>query len=215
MGWGGNTNSLPNHLQDLVFWNRARKPMEPGVRRVLTHPTFAPPSASDEQNAGETWTDFDWWEHSGGGVNPAASYTPKCVYPSVIGFFGHKAGSFKNSSCKLIESPGVPVSPASLYEAQLELRLGGKIPTWWTEAKEAFEFYKLNGYFETPLFPPSPPLPPASPPLPPSPPMPPTAPPSPSGPPMLPPQPPHAPPPRPWCANGLIGSGAWGAPRPG
>ena len=40
MGWGGNTNSLPNHLQDLVFWNRARKPIEPGVRRVLTHPTL-------------------------------------------------------------------------------------------------------------------------------------------------------------------------------
>lgn len=26
MGWGGNTNSLPNHMQDLVFWNRAHNP---------------------------------------------------------------------------------------------------------------------------------------------------------------------------------------------
>ena len=189
LGWGGNTNSLPNHLQDLTFWNH-------------------------EQTAGETWHDFDWWEHSGGGANPAASYTPKCVYPSVIGFFGHKAGSFQSSSCKLNESPGVPVSPPSLYEAQLELRLGGKIPAWWSEAKEGFAFYKANGYFDTPLFPPSPPLPPASPPLPPHPPTPPIAPLSPSAPPATPPQPPGSPPPRAWCSLGLVGSGAYGSPRP-
>jgi hypothetical protein len=30
MGWGGNTNSLPNHLQDLTFWNRAHTSIEPG-----------------------------------------------------------------------------------------------------------------------------------------------------------------------------------------
>ena len=186
MGWGGNTNSLPNHLQDLTFWNH-------------------------EQTAGETWHDFDWWEYSGGDPNPSASYTPKCVKPSVIGFHGSKAGSFKSSSCKMDESPGVPVSPVSLYEAQLELRRGGNTPAWWTEAKAGWDFYKLNGYFETPL---SPPHPPALPPLPPDPPMPPTAPPPPPMPPSLPPQPPSSPPPRAWCANGIMANGPPSEPKP-
>jgi hypothetical protein len=174
-------------------------------------PTFAPPTLTDEQTAGDTWQDFDWWEYSGGDPNPSASYTPKCVKPSVIGFHGSKAGSFKSSSCKMDESPGVPVSPVSLYEAQLELRRGGNIPAWWTEAKAGWDFFKLNGFFETPL---SPPHPPALPPLPPDPPMPPTAPPPPPMPPTPPPQPPSSPPPRAWCANGIMANGPPSEPKP-
>ena len=141
--------------------------------------------------------------------NPTASYTPKCVKPKVVGFHGSRAGSFKTSSCQINESPKEPVSPASLYEAQLGLRLRdqGGIPEWWTEAKDAFEFYKQNGYFETPL---RPPLPPTLPPSPPAPPM----------PPPVPPEPPIAPPPPPpprfppaYCINGIEATGGGGEPR--
>ena len=98
------------------------------------------------------------------------------------------------------------VSPASLYEAQLELRLG-PLPAWWTEAKDAFAFYKQNGYFETPLRPPRPPTPPPSPPSPPF-------------PPPVPPNPPFAPPPPPpplfppeYCKGGIVANGGGGEPR--
>ena len=135
--------------------------------------------------------------------------------PKVVGFYGSKAGSFKTDSCYFNEeqrqtTPNgrrVPVSPASLYEAQLKLRLADKIPAWWTEAKDAFAFYKQNGYFETPLRPPRPPTLPPSPPAPPM-------------PPPIPPNPPSAPPPPPpprfppeYCQGGIVANGGGGEPR--
>ena len=227
MGWGGHTTSLPNHMKDLTFWNRMPRRVRIRQPPRCMHTSPCPCVAlTDEQVAGDTWYDFDWWHHSGRNdrgdgyfieANRAAGYTPKVVYPTIVGFHGSRAGSFNTNSCKIVESHGVPVEPASLYKAQLELRYGSP-RGWWTEAEQAFSFYEANGYFETPPSlppsPPPPPAPPTPPPLPPTPPTPPTPPPSPGPPPGAPPVPPAAPPPDPWCFNGIQGDGAHDKPRP-
>ncbi len=51
--------------------------------------------------------------------------------PSIVGFHGAEV-HFNPDEVKLNESPGVPVEPLSLYEAQLQLRLG-YVPSWLIE----------------------------------------------------------------------------------
>ncbi|MDC1105600.1 DUF4955 domain-containing protein [Prolixibacteraceae bacterium] len=58
----------------------------------------------------------------------------KLLPPTIVGF--HGAGTtFEASQVKIDESHGTPVQPESLYEAQLELRLG-KLPEWLVELKK-------------------------------------------------------------------------------
>ncbi|MEI8087514.1 MAG: DUF4955 domain-containing protein, partial [Paludibacter sp.] len=52
----------------------------------------------------------------------------KIVKPNIIGMYGDSI-SFVKEHLGLYESHGKPVAPESLYEAQLELRLG-KLPNW-------------------------------------------------------------------------------------
>jgi len=58
----------------------------------------------------------------------------KIVKPNIIGMYGDEI-SFVKKHLGLYESQGKPVTPESLYEAQLELRLG-KLPKWIIEAKK-------------------------------------------------------------------------------
>ncbi len=58
----------------------------------------------------------------------------KIVPPIVVGF--HGAGTtFKEDQIQELESLGTPVKPESLYESQLEFRLG-KLPSWVLELKK-------------------------------------------------------------------------------
>lgn len=52
----------------------------------------------------------------------------KIVPPIVVGFHG-SGTTFKKDDIQILESLGKPVNPASLFEAQLELRLG-ELPEW-------------------------------------------------------------------------------------
>ena len=58
----------------------------------------------------------------------------KIVPPIIVGFHG-TGSSFDLSKIQVLESPGKPVQPESLFEAQLELRLG-KLPDWIEEVKQ-------------------------------------------------------------------------------
>ena len=53
--------------------------------------------------------------------------------PIIVGFHGEPA-NFVDDQVKLDENNGVPVLPESLYEAQLEKRLGA-VPSWLLELK--------------------------------------------------------------------------------
>lgn len=66
-----------------------------------------------------------WWDNS--------SYWWKFLPPVVVGFHGQNV-DFDEEQTKYIESNGTPVQPESLYEAQLERRLGA-VPGWLTALK--------------------------------------------------------------------------------
>jgi hypothetical protein len=56
------------------------------------------------------------------------------IKPMIVGWHGAPT-TFKSETCEVVESLGKAVSPASLYEAQLEKRLG-RVPSWLLEAKQ-------------------------------------------------------------------------------
>lgn len=60
----------------------------------------------------------------------------RMVPPIVVGFHG-SGTTFKEDEAQIIESLGKPVNPESLFEAQLELRLG-KLPEWIVVLKKGF-----------------------------------------------------------------------------
>ncbi|MDO6807557.1 DUF4955 domain-containing protein [Zobellia galactanivorans] len=63
------------------------------------------------------------------------TYYWRMVPPIIVGF--HGAGTtFKEDEVQLIESLGSPVQPESLFEAQLQLRLG-KLPQWILDLKNS------------------------------------------------------------------------------
>ena len=68
---------------------------------------------------------FDWWRIGFKGW--------KFLPPIIVGFHGDPL-NFVQEQVKLDESHGTPVEPESLYEAQLEKRLGF-IPDWLKELK--------------------------------------------------------------------------------
>ncbi|HSK13948.1 MAG TPA: DUF4955 domain-containing protein, partial [Phnomibacter sp.] len=69
--------------------------------------------------------DFDFW--------PLQDVWFKMVQPIVVGFKS-EGTTFKKDQAGYFESVGQHVTPASLYEAQLQLRLK-KLPKWIADAK--------------------------------------------------------------------------------
>ncbi len=72
---------------------------------------------------------FSWWE-----VDPSGAGGFLFLPPVIVGFHG-AATTFKFSECKLISDNGKAVAPESLYEAQLQRRLG-RVPEWIGKLKE-------------------------------------------------------------------------------
>ena len=100
---GGAENEAPNHLSDLTLWNL-----------YVTGTT-------DEKGINFA-SDFKWWD--------AGSIWWKIYPPIVVGTHG-QAVTFSQEEGQLTyeESTGVKVTPESLYEAQLQNRLG-YVPAW-------------------------------------------------------------------------------------
>ena len=99
---GGDYDQLPNHLDDLTIWNMYSE-------RSRTASGNSAPSGV-----------FDWWRIGFKGW--------KFLPPTIVGFHGDPL-NFVQEQVKLDESHGTPVEPESLYEAQLERRLGF-VPDW-------------------------------------------------------------------------------------
>lgn len=100
---GGDANQVPNHLNDLTIWNMF--------------------STNTKLNGNGTLPangEFDWWR-------TGWKYW-KILPPVIVGFHDDPV-KFVQEQVKLDESNGVPVEPQSLYEAQLERRLGS-VPAW-------------------------------------------------------------------------------------
>jgi hypothetical protein len=73
---------------------------------------------------GDRFDHYDFW-HEG---------DKECfVLPVIVGMHGDEV-TFNEDSLEVLESLGQRVKPDSLYEAQLELRLG-KLPNWYLKAK--------------------------------------------------------------------------------
>ncbi len=77
------------------------------------------------RNTSDKFESYDFWKR---GVSN------RFVKPVIVGFHGNPA-EFNLATVGVMESYGAPVEPASLYEAQLALRLG-KLPAWVEEAKQ-------------------------------------------------------------------------------
>lgn len=105
---GGAENEAPNHLSDLTLWNL-----------YVT-------GTVDEKKENFA-ADFKWWD--------AGNIWWKIYPPIVVGTHGN-AVTFSKEEGQLTyeESTGVKVTPASLYEAQLQKRLG-YVPAWLNALK--------------------------------------------------------------------------------
>ena len=102
---GGDDAQMPNHMSDLVIWN------------------FNNTTDFDYEGMDA----FIWWD--------TGSRWWKILPPVIVGFHGNPIRFDESSEqVKYIESNGNPVSPGSLYEAQLEHRLG-YVPGWLTALK--------------------------------------------------------------------------------
>ena len=100
---GGAETEAPNHLSDLTLWN------------LYVTGTI-------EEKGINFASDFKWWD--------AGSFWWKIYPPIVVGTHG-QAVTFSQEEGQLTyeESTGVKVTPESLYEAQLQNRLG-YVPAW-------------------------------------------------------------------------------------
>lgn len=101
---GGAETEVPNHLRDLTLWNLNVT----GTTNIEKNKDYA--------------TDFEWWFSD--------DIWWKVYPPIVVGTYG-KSVTFSQEEGQLTyeESTGTMVSPKSLYEAQLQKRLG-YVPTW-------------------------------------------------------------------------------------
>ncbi len=115
-GWtkfrmGGAVNDQPNHLDDYTVWNYNA-------------------TSFDGQASGTL--DWEWWTE---GTASQMKFLP----PTVVGF--RTSGwtiNFREDQMKRYSSPGEEVWPQSLYEAQLQRRLG-YVPAWLTSLKAITE----------------------------------------------------------------------------
>ena len=100
---GGAEDEAPNHLSDLTIWNL-------NVTGTI-----------DEQKR-DFSTNFTWWNNT--------DKWWKIYPPIVVGTHG-QAVTFSQEENQLAyeESTGTRVTPESIYEAQLEKRLGA-VPAW-------------------------------------------------------------------------------------
>lgn len=89
------------------------------------------------------FTNIAFWENH---LNPPYGNFVKMVKPNVIGWQG--TSTFDTSTLNIYESYGKVVSPESLYEAQLTLRLGA-LPTWITAAKKEWTSYQSKKEWTT------------------------------------------------------------------
>lgn len=105
---GGDADQVPNHLNDLTIWNMY------STKTKLNGNGNLPANG-----------EFDWWRDGW-------KYR-KILPPIIVGFHGDPV-NFVDSQVKLDENNGVKVLPESLYEAQLEKRLG-HVPAWLLELK--------------------------------------------------------------------------------
>lgn len=105
---GGAENEAPNHLSDLTLWNL-----------YVTGTT--------DEKGDNFSSDFKWWD--------AGNIWWKIYPPIVVGTHGN-AVTFSKEEGQLTyeESTGVEVTPMSLYEAQLQKRLG-YVPAWLNALK--------------------------------------------------------------------------------
>lgn len=101
---GGAETEVPNHLRDLTLWNLNVT----GTTNIEKNKDYA--------------TDFEWWFSD--------DIWWKVYPPIVVGTHG-KSVTFSQEEGQLTyeESTGTMVSPESLYEAQLQKRLG-YVPAW-------------------------------------------------------------------------------------
>lgn len=103
---GGDASQLPNHLDDLTIWNM---------------------NATLVDYASGWGNEFIWWDDN--------STWWKNMPPVIVGFHGASiVFDESEEQIKYIESNGTAVEPQSLYEAQLERRLG-YVPAWLTALK--------------------------------------------------------------------------------
>ena len=77
-------------------------------------------------NHGGDVTHYDFW----------AGYL-KFLFPIIVGFHGNPA-TFNESDLEVLESNGEAVAPESLFDAQLELRLG-TLPVWVKDLRTEWE----------------------------------------------------------------------------
>lgn len=104
---GGDMAQLPNHLNDLTIWNMT-------ATRVVCDASW--------NNKWIWWNDaYDgWWKN---------------MPPIIVGWNGTQVPfDTSENQIKYFESLNAPVSPNSLYEAQLKLRLG-YVPAWLNALK--------------------------------------------------------------------------------
>lgn len=103
---GGDINQLPNHLNDLTIWNMQ-------ATKVVYDAGW---------NGKWIWWDDNnqWWKN---------------MPPIIVGWNGTQVPfDTSENQIKYYESLDAPVSPNSLYEAQLKLRLG-YVPAWLNALK--------------------------------------------------------------------------------
>ncbi len=86
-------------------------------------------------NHGGTTTAYDFWRRG-------ESARDRFVQPIVVGFHGDPV-AFNADNLEVLESQGSPVEPASLYEAQMELRLG-EMPAFYGALRNEWDQLKTE-----------------------------------------------------------------------
>ncbi|TXD46767.1 DUF4955 domain-containing protein [Polaribacter sp. IC073] len=110
---GGNYKNEPHHLKGLTLWNYKR--------------------------VGKTQENYDYWKLSGA---RHLYWGFAVVNPNVVGLHGSKT-TLEEKNVGYLESLGTQVFPASLYEAQLEHRLG-KVPKWICKSLKEWQKIQNN-----------------------------------------------------------------------
>ncbi len=81
-----------------------------------------------------------FWNFNHGGEDTRYNFwtgSPKFLHPIIVGFHGNRA-TFNKRYLEILESNGKAVEPESLFEAQLELRLG-TLPAWVKNLRTEWE----------------------------------------------------------------------------
>ena len=82
------------------------------------------------KHTGPTQTDYDFWREED-------KKRDRYLRPIIVGLHGHRT-SFNEANLQLIESHGTAVSPRSLFESQLSLRVG-QVPDFLQVMKQQWD----------------------------------------------------------------------------